>query len=261
MTLSQNELLDTVIDQAKNIVEEGLENTAEMHIPYLDRQRSEKAVIGCIQMGNLTLLNELLQSGPEFQQNPHIGTLSQNHIKQLQYLGVIAVTLASRGAINGGVPESIALALSDSYIQQIEHIVQDDQLESFYKEVFLSFCGIVHNHDTETLSLPVRQCCDYMLQHLYTKVTLAELSQVCHLSPNYISDLFRKELGMGAIQYFHIQKLKLVVYFLMNTSLKVAEISAHLNYCSQSKLTQQFKEIYGVTPAQYRAAHKEKWIA
>lgn len=261
MQAAKNIMFDTVLDRAKDIVEEGLENTAETKIPYLDQQRGEQAVLECIQLGNLNLLNELLRSRAEIKENMRIGTLSQDHIKQLQYLGIVAVTLASRSAISGGVPENIALALSDSYIQQIEHIFRKDQLEQFYKEVFRSFCQMVHDHDTESLSLPVRQCCEYMLQHLYAKVTLEELSQVCHLSPNYVSDLFRKELKMGAIQYFHMQKLKLVVYFLLNTNLKVAEISAHLNYCSQSKLTQQFKKIYGVTPAQYRAAHKEKWIA
>lgn len=260
MQEAKTSLFDKVVDTAKGIVAEDLLDTADTKIPYMDRQRSEQAVMECIQLGNLNLLNEVLKSTTEIKKNPHIGTLSKNNIKQLQYLGIVAVTLASRGAISGGVPESIALALSDSYIQQVDQICQDDQLESFYKDVFRGFCKMVHNHDAESLSLPVRQCCDYMLLHLYTKVTLEELSQVCHLSPHYISDLFQKELKMGAIQYFHMQKLKLAAYFLLNTNLKVAEISALLSYCSQSKLTQRFKETYGVTPAQYRAAHKQKRI-
>lgn len=253
-------LFDKVVDNAKEIVEEDLFNTADAQIPYMDQQRSERAVMECIQLGNLNLLDEVLKSTTEIKTNPHIGTLSRNSTKQLQYLAIVAVTLASRGAISGGVPESIALALSDSYIQQVEQICQPEQLEVFYKDVFRGFCRIVHSHEAESLSLPIRQCCDYMLLHLYTKVTLEELGQVCHLSPNYISDLFRKELKMGAIQYFHMQKLKLVAYFLLNTNLKVAEISALMNYCSQSKLTQRFREAYGVTPAQYRASHKQKRI-
>ncbi len=194
MRPNKSELFDTVVDNARNIIDEDLSYAVDTPIPYLDRQRSEQAVIECIQMGNLNLLHKVLESDPDSRQDPHIGTLSKNSIKQLHYLGVIAVTLASRGAISGGVPENIALALSDSYIQQVERISEVDQLERFYKDVFQGFCQIVHDHDTKCLSLPVQQCYDYMLLHLYSQVSLEELSRVCHLSPNYISDLFRKEL-------------------------------------------------------------------
>ncbi len=261
MQPTQKPLFDTVVDNAKNIIADDLSNAECTPIPYLDRQRSEQAVMDCIQLGNINLLNKLLQSDLDSRTEPHVGTLSKNSTKQLQYLGIVAVTLASRGAISGGVPEGIALALSDSYIQQIEQISQVDQLEFFYKDVFRGFCQIVHNHDTKCLSLPVRQCYDYMLVHLYSKLTLDELSRVCHLSPNYISDLFRKELKMGAIQYFHHQKIKLAAYFLLNTNSTVAEISALLSYSSQSKFTQRFKETYGATPTKYRTAHKQKRIA
>ena len=34
-----------------------------------------------------------------------------------------------------------------------------------------------------------------------------QLGSLCNLSPNYISDMFHKEFGMGALQYFQLKKL------------------------------------------------------
>lgn len=257
MQTKKNSMLDAVAAHARDIVDEDLSYAADTPMPYLDRRRSEQAVLECIRMGNVNLLDELLESHAAGRDSPHIGTLSTDSFKQLHYLGVVAVTLASRGAISAGVPESIALALSDSYIQQVEQIRQVEQLAVFYKDVFRRFCGIVHKHDIQYLSFPVQQCYDYMLLHLYSTVTLKELSSLCRLSPNYITDLFRKELGMGAIRYFHHLKIKLAAYFLLNTNLTVSELSARLSYCSQSKFTQQFKEVYGEPPTHYRASQKQ----
>lgn len=254
----ENFRFDTVIAHAKDILEDDLSYAADTPLPYLDRHRQEQAVLECIRLGDEIRLNDLLNSPVERHPAPHIGTLSSDRCKQLQYLGIVAVTLASRSAISGGVPENAALALSDSYIQQVEQIYHPEQLKAFYNDVFRKFCSMVHSHSIHALSLPIQQCYDYMMVHLYSSVTLEELSRQCHLSPNYITDLFRKEFGMGAIRYFHVLKLKLAAYFLLHTELTVSEISTRLSYCSQSKFTQQFKSVYGQTPAHYRTAQKQQ---
>ncbi|WP_196893095.1 helix-turn-helix domain-containing protein [Aureivirga marina] len=74
-----------------------------------------------------------------------------------------------------------------------------------------------------------------------------------HISPNYLSDLLKKETGKNAkehIYFFLIQKAK---NLLLGTSLSISEIAYDLGFEYPQHFSKLFKQKIGISPAKYRS--------
>lgn len=238
--------------QAKQVIYETIENSMDHPMDFLDRNHWEREVLGLIALGNPALLQAYIHRdlGPEEAiQTPELAREALNREK---YVSIIFIALACRAAMEGGLPEHIAFGMSDGCIWAIDHAQSAAEVTSNRHDAAMSFCNAVQNHKMEHLSPPVRRCCSYMALRMHATISLEELSRVCHLSPHYISDLFRKELGISAVQFFQKNKLLYAKHLLKNTSQAVSEIAAQLSYPSHSNFTERFKREYGITPQQFR---------
>lgn len=219
--------------------------------PFVRRRIKEQGYLGLVRLGYTHLLEQYLE--PDGRTPVKSGTLSSDPLTQARYLAVVATTLVCRAAMEGGLPEQIAYAFSDSYIQQIDRILDPGEIGRKTREIMLDFCRAVQQYRLGDHSPAVRKCCEYMGLHLHGSLRLEQLGRLCSLSPNYISDLFRKEFGMGALQYFQMQKLIYAKHLLQTTEYSISEIAAQLAYPSHSNFTQRFHRVYGITPAQFRS--------
>lgn len=101
-------------------------------------------------------------------------------------------------------------------------------------------------------SRPVAQCLDYIYDHLHQPISLQDLADLTDLNPSYLSTLFREEMGMTVSDYIMSKKMEAARNMLKYTNETYAEISAVLNFSSQSHFIRAFKKHHGETPRQYR---------
>lgn len=236
--------------RTEEILFEDREAAQENPEPFIRRRLQEREYLGLIRMGYVHLLEQYLE---RISRSPvKQGKVSFDPLNQTRYLAVALTTLACRAAMDGGVPEHVAYAISDNFIQEIDRITEPQKVSQRTGEILLGFCRAVQRYRLGEHSPAVRKCCEYMGLHLHSKLSLEQLGSVCNLSPNYISDLFHKEFGMGAMQYFQLQKLMYAKHLLQTTDYSISEISAQLAYPSHSNFTQRFRQTYGITPAQFR---------
>ena len=80
------------------------------HTPYL----YEKKMLEAVRMGDVHLAVERLHL---MEHTGKAGTLSKNPLRQAQILMISFITQITRAAMDAGVPENLAYAMSDSYIQ------------------------------------------------------------------------------------------------------------------------------------------------
>lgn len=73
------------------------------------------------------------------------------------------------------------------------------------------------------------------------------------LSPNYFSDLVKKESGMTPQEFIHNYIVGLVKRDLLNSNLSVSEIAYSLGFKYPHHLTRLFKKVTGLTPNQYKS--------
>ena len=92
----------------------------------------------------------------------------------------------------------------------------------------------------------------YLQEHLAEEVSLSILAEQFHLNPQYISQLFKNEIGVGLLTYLTSIRMEKAKKLLISTPLSVAEIAEQSGYGDYRVFTKVFKKSEGITPSQYR---------
>ena len=92
----------------------------------------------------------------------------------------------------------------------------------------------------------------YLQEHLAEEVSLSVLAEEFHLSAQYISQLFKNEIGVGFLTYLTNIRMERAKQLLLSTSLSIAEVSEQSGYSDYRVFTKVFKKSEGITPSQYR---------
>lgn len=98
----------------------------------------------------------------------------------------------------------------------------------------------------------------YLQEHLTEEISLSVLSEEFHLNPQYISQLFKSEIGVNFLTYLTNIRMEEAKKLLLTTSLSIAEISEQSGYGDYRVFTKVFKKSEGITPSQYRRDFLEK---
>ena len=97
----------------------------------------------------------------------------------------------------------------------------------------------------------------YLQEHLAEEVSLSVLAEEFHLNPQYISQLFKNEIGVGFLAYLTNIRMEKAKKLLLSTGLSVAEVAERSGYSDYRVFTKVFKKAEGITPSQYRRGFLE----
>ena len=92
----------------------------------------------------------------------------------------------------------------------------------------------------------------YLQEHLAEEISLSVLAEEFHLNPQYISQLFKSEIGVNFLAYLTNIRMEKAKKMLLTTSLSIAEVAEQSGYGDYRVFTKVFKKSEGVTPSQYR---------
>lgn len=92
----------------------------------------------------------------------------------------------------------------------------------------------------------------YLQEHLAEDLSLAVLSEEFHLNAQYISQLFKNEIGVNFLAYLTNIRMERAKKLLLTTSLSVAVVAEQSGYGDYRVFTKVFKKNEGETPSQYR---------
>ena len=76
-----------------------------------------------------------------------------------------------------------------------------------------------------------------------------------YLSPNYLSDLLKKETGVSALKHIQQKMLDTAKERVFNASKSISEISYELGFPYPQHFSRWFKKMTGCTPNEYRIMH------
>ena len=121
----------------------------------------------------------------------------------------------------------------------------------FYKRQFITRKGV--NNDVLQKTEAILD--DYFnTQQTLNKgiPTVQFLSEQLHLSPGYISDLLRSQIGQNAQQYIHLKLIEKAKERLSTTHLTVSEIAFELGFEHPQSFSKLFKSKTKLSPLEFR---------
>ncbi|QSB08549.1 helix-turn-helix transcriptional regulator [Lysinibacillus fusiformis] len=217
----------------------------------------EKILLDNVKNGRMEKLNEVLNYS--IVEQAELGILSKrNNLRSVQYLMITGIALICRAAIEGGLNEETAFTLNDFYIQKLEDQNSLIEILSLMEEAIYDYTSRVSQANTMKYSGPITTCIHFIENELYGDLTLDQLSAICHISPNYLSSLFKKEVGTSFSEYIQQQRIDEAKKLLTFTNYPILDIGSLLNFTDQSYFIKVFKKFTGITPKQYRTKYSHK---
>ncbi|CAM3374951.1 response regulator [Paenibacillus lactis] len=92
-------------------------------------------------------------------------------------------------------------------------------------------------------------------ERMHENITLRDMANRFSFSPNYLGVLFKEETGYNFSDYVIKLRMERAKELLVTTKLKIYEIASQTGYQYLPYFSRQFKEMYGMTPLEYRRKH------
>jgi len=102
----------------------------------------------------------------------------------------------------------------------------------------------------------ISKAAKYINENYMNKITLKTVAEELHTNHSYLSTLFKKEVGIGFIDYLNDIRIKRSQDLLVSTNLSLVEIAMRSGFDSQSYFTKTFKKKYDITPSEYRKINR-----
>lgn len=215
------------------------------HLPYEIQLKN----YNLIKTGDLSAVDKLYDT---FSHN-NTSHLSDDPLRNKQFLFVVCITLATRQAIEGGMLMEEAYNLSDLYIQKADHCKSISEIEILFKQAITTLVHKVRASSVKSSYSPTVQIClDYIHLHLHSSITTKDLCNAAGLSATYLTSQFKKETSMTPSCYIRKEKITAASNLLKYSDYPFIDISNYLGFSSQSHFTQVFKQETGLTPKKYR---------
>jgi AraC family transcriptional regulator len=105
----------------------------------------------------------------------------------------------------------------------------------------------------------LRAVVEYVEEHLDTSPTLEQIAAVARLSPYHFARQFKAATGLPPHQYVILRRVERAKQLLQaGTDLSLAQVAAHAGFSDQSRFSQHFKRLVGVTPGRFRPDAREE---
>lgn len=211
----------------------------------------EQKLLQCIREGQTKELNKVLE---QFPKGDELNILSKsNFLRSVKNIAIVSITLATRAAVEGGLFYEEAYTLSDLYIKTLEDLQDSKSVVILMESAFYDFAERVSRKNQPIYSKPIFICKEYIFNHVYEDLSVTTLAEHLNLHPSYLSQLFKKEVGLTLSEYIQRTKIEEAKNLIQFSNYSLSEIYTLLNFNDQSYFTKVFKKVTGFTPSHFKS--------
>lgn len=168
------------------------------------------------------------------------------------------------------LPENNYGEVRDNFLKMVKHFQSDSDIDimGFHCYLFMLVYilirdftfkkGAYRKSELKKSDKQIDIIIDYIHKHYNEQISLDIISAALHLSPSYISRLFKEELNIGYKDYLSKIRLDHAIYMLSNSSKNIVDISNECGFPNNKSFIESFKQEFGKTPSQYRREQKIK---
>lgn len=97
----------------------------------------------------------------------------------------------------------------------------------------------------------IKTAIKYMEIHYAQNIGIVDIASTCRLNPNYLTNLFQKEMKISPVQYLISIRMLHAKNLLLTRRYTLQEIGLRVGYKTASYLSQAFKKFYGISPKEF----------
>jgi len=224
---------------------DSLETERELGISH-SHFADEYVLFNLIKNGESEILKNQLEL--YFSEEITMGRMTGNQSRQIKYWAVATIAVAVHYAILGGMDETDAFNASDEVINKIDVCSESDEIFEILKiEAIRLTENVRKSKYKNTNDQLVKKCIHYIHLNLNSRITLSDLAEECNISEGYLSNRFKKEMGVKIGDFIMKEKLENAKSRIL-AGQNQNEVAFQLGFCNESYFIQCFKKRFGTTP-------------
>lgn len=230
-------------------------NRTSMYKKLEERYAGEDKLLSYITKGDLILAQK------EFSKHPINSSKIiriKDSVRNTKNLLLSTNTLFRKAAYAGGVHPIYLDELSEKWAIKIEQTLLLEDLNNLHLQMIKSYCLLTKEHSFSKYSPIIKQTLMFINLNISTNLTVKKVAHEIGLSPDYLTRLFKKELGVNIITYINKKRIYTSLNLLKNTDLSIDEIGDLIGLNNTSYFYTLFKKEIGTSPKQYRNSFKSK---
>ncbi len=98
----------------------------------------------------------------------------------------------------------------------------------------------------------LRRVLKFIDENLHSDISLNEVAEAAFLSPNYLSQLLKKQTGLAFVDWLTGRRMDRARELLAHTAERVYSIANTVGYDDEAYFTRRFRQRFGVSPTEYR---------
>ena len=118
--------------------------------------------------------------------------------------------------------------------------------------MIIGYCELVNRYHLKAFSLPIQKVITYINMEPASDLTLKALAAKLNINANYLSTLFKKELGIPLTEYVNRCRMEHTKHMLLSTELPIKRIAERCGFTDIHYFTRMFRRITSLTPKVYR---------
>ena len=158
----------------------------------------------------------------------------------------------------------LLFAFARKHSLSLDELFTDEESDKLSKNSITSLHGLLlwvdyalnKLRDSDTGGNPVEKTKQYIIDHLSSELTMGELAKNVHLNADYLTRIFKKQMGYSINRYIIECRMKSAIWMLQNTSLSIGDVAAQVGYYNYSSFNRIFSKVMNMSPSEYKNSLK-----
>lgn len=157
---------------------------------------------------------------------------------------------------NNHTDEKLFHTLNEDIQKCMDFYVEPSDMSYRFTEIIRSYFEKIATERKNRSQRPIRLAKKYVQDNFYTQVTLEDVADAINLSPAYLSTMFKKEMGLGFVDYLISCRMEAAREMLKTSDLSINEIAEKVGYTDSRHFSKTFNKVVGLKPSAYRRLYR-----
>lgn len=155
--------------------------------------------------------------------------------------------------------------LQEQMVKEMNYIISHPKESSFHLlgHLYLFFDYFIQSAKSTRLTQSskmsdyyIQEAIHYMEQNFQNDISIEEIAAVYGINRSYLGKIFRNSIGRSPQEFLMNYRMVKATELLKLTTLSIADIGTAVGYGNPLHFSRAFKNIYGVSPREWRNEHK-----
>lgn len=167
---------------------------------------------------------------------------------------VLVITVVE--LINGGIQEKDISDKNNELAREIKQINSAKDLLCWSDKLIDGFSLVLKQVQVKSNQASIERVKRYLHDNYQNEITLIQAASEVHLSPAYLSRIFKQQTKTSFTEYLTKYRLQEAKKLLLNTDLTIDDIACSVGYHNNSYFSSVFKRYENTTPSEFRTRER-----